>query len=266
MHPFLDVATPLALKAAERLTALRYTTLVKERKEDHSLVTNADHEADKILRDGLRAAFPDHAILTEESGLEGSPKSQYVWIIDPLDGTKSYARGTTGFSVMVGLIKEGKPFLGIVADPAEGHLYEAVKGLGARYTFASRKETLQVSTRSDLSTMPVVTSTGFPDKYSAALKPLLPGTWLEPINSVGIKVGMIVRQRADIYLTHHGIHYWDSCAPLVILEEAGGKMMYGNGDPLVYALDGIYNHPGRIVATNNQNHADVLAQISKGMP
>src|SRR5688572_30214788 len=120
---FLAVARDLALQAGRRLMELRQTELVRERKADRSLVTNADHEADRIIRTGLRQQFPDHAILTEESGLDGDPDSTFVWMVDPLDGTRAYAKGTHGFSVMIGLLKEGRPFAGVVMDPWEGHLY-----------------------------------------------------------------------------------------------------------------------------------------------
>jgi myo-inositol-1(or 4)-monophosphatase len=64
--------------------------LVKQRKADRSLVTNADHTADEIIRAGLKKHFPNHSILTEESGLEGDFNAEFVWVVDPLDGTKAY--------------------------------------------------------------------------------------------------------------------------------------------------------------------------------
>jgi len=115
-HSFLDVARPLAEEAARRIMALRESPLVRKRKTDRSLVTNADEEADRILREGLRKAFPDHAIITEESGLDGSPRAEYVWMVDPLDGTRAYAAGLSGYSVMVGLLKNVKPFAGVVVE------------------------------------------------------------------------------------------------------------------------------------------------------
>src|SRR5438105_10938256 len=102
LSPFLEVARGLALAAASRLMELRQTTLIKERKADYSLVTNADREADHIIRTGLRNAFPSHSILTEESVLEGRADAEFVWVVDPLDGTKAYVRGTSGFSVRIG--------------------------------------------------------------------------------------------------------------------------------------------------------------------
>src|SRR5258708_39139940 len=102
---FVDVARRLAIEAGRRLMELRETTLIKERKPDRALVTNADREADQIIRRGLRLHFPKHAVLTAESGMEGVPDSEYVWVVDPLYGTQACVRGSKGFSVMIGLLK-----------------------------------------------------------------------------------------------------------------------------------------------------------------
>ena len=147
MHPFLDVARPLAEKAAARLTELLKQPLTQERKADRSWVTNADYEADSIIRQGLRQAFPDHAVLTEESHLQGSADAEYVWLVDPLDGTRSYIRGTPGYSVMVGLLRHGIPYAGVVVDPVEQRTYEALRGLGAYEIHAGNRQALHVSKR-----------------------------------------------------------------------------------------------------------------------
>src|SRR5690242_2381144 len=102
---FIEAARPLALAAAKRLMEMRLEPLEKQRKADHSIVTSADHAADKIIREGLHKAFPKHAVLTEESGLEGDRTTEFVWVVDPLDGTKAYVKGVAGFSVMIGLLR-----------------------------------------------------------------------------------------------------------------------------------------------------------------
>ncbi len=266
MHPFLDVARELATEAGGRLMELRLTTLHKERKADHSLVTNADHEADRIIRTGLRKAFPKHAVLTEESGLEGSAASEYVWVVDPLDGTKAYVNGSAGFSVMIGLLKAGAPFAGVVFDPWEGHLYEAVRGGGTCHTFEGKQVQVHVSKRTKWPDMPVITSTGFPQPLQKKLQALFPGPWLPPVNSVGVKVGFIARQLVDIYINHHSVHYWDTVAPQIILEEAGGTFSFLTGKPLAYGLTGNYHHAGPTLATNGKRHEEALEILRGAMP
>jgi 3'(2'), 5'-bisphosphate nucleotidase len=265
-HPFLKTAIALALEAGDRLKTLRLQPLLQERKADHSIVTNADKAADLIIRNGLQQAFPDHSILTEESGMTGALEAEYVWVVDPLDGTKAYVNGVAGFSVMIGLLKGSKPYAGVVFDPWDGHLYMAMKGTGTWYRQEGETKLAHVSCRKELPQMPVITSTGFPESMDRSLRRQLQAAWLPPINSVGVKVGFLVRQEADIYLNHHNVHYWDTCAPQIILEEAGGRITLTNGQELLYDLHSNLRHRGPTVASNNQRHSDLLKIVEPFMP
>ena len=236
--------------------------IVENRKADRSLVTNADRAANDLICRGLRESFPDHGIVSEESGPEGPPDASFVWLVDPLDGTRAYARGKPGFCVMLGLLRDKRPVVGVVYDPTEDRLYEAAKGSGAFHTRRGVRERLRVSARASLSEMPVVTSTGFPDRLKSDLKSEFPGPWLEPINSVGVKVGLLARGEGDIYINQHAVHLWDSAGPLAILEEAGGKMTLWNGAPLEHDPTGRLVHPGPLLATNGPRHQDVAAILS----
>jgi len=259
----LNVARQLILQAADRLTELAKQPLTRERKHDASLVTNADHEVDRLIRDGLRAAFPDHAVLTEESGLHRAPESPFVWAVDPLDGTRAYAKGIPGFSVMIGLLKDGAPYLGLVADPLEGYCYEAARGVGAFLTNRAGERTpLRVSQRNAWTQMPLITSTGFPQTTTDAVNALLGSPFVAPINSVGIKVGLVVRQVADIYLNHHLVSYWDTCAPQIILEEAGGRFTMIDGSPLTYRLADSHVHPRPTIASNGTRHNELVKLLT----
>jgi 3'(2'), 5'-bisphosphate nucleotidase len=261
---FLDAARPLAIEAGRRLMALRETKLIKERKADHSLVTNADREADVIICEGLKKSFPSHAILTEESGLEGRADTEYLWVVDPLDGTRAYARGTDGFSVMIGLLHHGKPFAGIVYDPWEERLYEAQSGEGSFETFDKKRERLQVTQRKQWASMPLIASTDLPPAIAEKIKAALPCPWVPSKNSVGIKVGVLVRQEADLYVNHHPVHYWDTVAPQVILEEAGGVFSFPDGKPLIYDLERGFQHLQPPLASNGQRH-DEFVRIMHGI-
>jgi Archaeal fructose-1,6-bisphosphatase and related enzymes of inositol monophosphatase family len=261
---FLSVARRLAEEAAQAVLALHDNDSVQSRKEDESPVTQADLRSDEIIRTGLLQEFPNHAILTEEAGMTGAGDSDFVWMVDPLDGTKAYAKKIPGFCVMVGLLKFGKPYLGVVVDPLEGRIYEAIRGQGAFQTFGGKKEKLTVSVRDDFSKMPLVVSTGFPEEALNKIRDELPGPLLPPINSVGIKVGLLVRQEADIYVNHHGVSYWDTCAPKVILEEAGGSFTRIGGSPLEYPLYEPYSHQTKTLASNGTLHSE-LVQVLHGI-
>ncbi len=258
---FVDVARRLAIEAGRRLMELRQAPLTQSRKADHSVVTNADHAADQIIREGLRAAFPAHAILTEESGFHGDPSAEYVWLVDPMDGTRAFIRNKEGFSVMIGLLRNGQPYAGVVMDPWQDRLYDALKGEGTFHTYQGQRERVQVSQRSDWAAMPLVTSTGFPEPTAQKIKAQLPTPWIPAVNSVGIKVGLLVRQEADLYVNHHSVHYWDTAAPQIILEEAGGQFTFHNGTPLVYHLNSDFRHGAPTVATNGRQHAEFVRII-----
>ena len=259
---FLSTASKLAQEAAQAVLKFYQEPLEKNRKEDRSFVTDADLRSDEILRKGLGKAFPDHRVLTEEDGLSGNADSEYVWLIDPLDGTSAFVKGIPGFCVMVGLLKAGRPCLGVVVDPLEGSIYEAVSGEGAFLIRKGGRSRLKVSTRDDFSEMPLVTSTGISPERLEEVRKKIPSPLYHPINSVGIKVGLLVRQMADIYVSHHSVHLWDTCAPQVILEEAGGRITYADGGPLRYDLLSDHDHRNLIVASNGARHQDLVRQLT----
>jgi len=260
---FLDVATDLAKKAAAEIAKLLKTPTVQYQKADHSLCTEADLKSDELILTGLRQNFPDHAILSEETGLSGNPRSEFVWMVDPLDGTKAFAKGIPGFCVMVGLVKEDEPHLGVVVDPLEGHIYQGIRGQGAFHIQKGRREALRVSSRRDFSQMPIALSPNFPEEALRKIQEELKGPLLEPIHSVGIKAGLLLRQIGDLYLNHHPVSYWDTCAPKIILEEAGGLMTRWEGSALTYELTPPYAHEGLTFASNGTRHLDVVEILTK---
>jgi 3'(2'), 5'-bisphosphate nucleotidase len=183
--------------------------------------------------------------------------------VDPLDGTKAYARLIPGFSVMVALLFQGRPVLGVVYDPLDGHLFEAVRGGGCYHTHQGRRRRVRVSDRARFDEMPVVVSTGFPETWRSFLADELKFPFLPPINSVGIKVAHVVRQEADVYINHHPVHLWDTAAPGLILAEAGGRMTLLDGTPLAYDLDGDLRHPQGTLATNGRRHQDLVSIVRR---
>lgn len=258
----LEVARGAAYEAGRCVMDVLRSTVETSRKADQSLVTNADHAANKVILDVVRRAFPDHGILSEETGREGPPSAEFVWMVDPLDGTRAFARGVPGFSVMVGLLKAGQPHLGVVFDPVAQTCFEAQRGQGAFLVAPGRRVPLRVSSRADWLAMPVITSKGFPESLRRGLEQKCGLSFLEPINSVGVKVGYMIRRLADIYLNHHPVHYWDTCAPLLILEEAGGRMTHWDGSPLAYCENKNHVHPFATVASNGVRHDELVSLLA----
>lgn len=261
VQSYLNTAILLAQDAAKIVLNLYNQPFSKSKKSDNSWVTAADLISDEIIRQGLEKSFSTHTILTEEHGFSGRTGSEWTWLVDPLDGTKAYEKGIAGFSVMVGLLKSGIPYLGVVVDPLEDFVYYAVKSKGSFVMHQGKKSQLRVSNRQEFSQMPLVVSPGFPEDKLKSIQDELKSPIVSPMNSVGIKVGLLARQVADIYINHHDVHYWDTCAPQVILEEAGGVFTKINGEPLTYELIGDYSHHALTLASNGPCHDELIKKF-----
>ncbi|PIE66455.1 MAG: hypothetical protein CSA24_00085 [Deltaproteobacteria bacterium] len=241
----LEVAIALAREAGAAIEQVRRAGFEARHKSDRSPVTAADLAADKILREGLTAAFPADGLLTEESGWVAPPNAHRAWVIDPLDGTNAFVDGAIrGYAVQVGLLVDGAPRLGVVFEPRFDRLFYAVAGQGAWLATGGAAPTrLRVSAHAKPSEMPVVTSTTMPAERRQRLLDLgFPDGGR--LRSVGIKVGELVTGRADIYVSDHPVKYWDSCAPMIILTEAGGQAAHVDGRPMTYVLGGQVHHDG----------------------
>jgi len=123
-------------------------------------------------------------------------------------------------------------------NPVEGHIFEAVLGGGAFHTLHGLRRRVHVSARKDLSIMPVITSTDFPEALNENLRRSLCGPWLGAISSVGIKVGYMVRKLADIYINHRGVHYWDTCAPQIIWKRPADHDVLGWESARLFVREG----------------------------
>ena len=262
----LEKALELASLASEKILQILKTNFSTQKKEDNSPVTIADLEADQIIREGLLKSFPQHAILTEENGLISNDKSEYVWLIDPLDGTKAFAKKIPGFCVMIGLLRSGIPHMGVVADPLDKSIYCALKGEQAYKLQGPFRKILNVSDRSRSQEMPLVVSTGFPKPALEKIKAHFSCPLLDPINSVGIKVSYLIQKKADVYLNHHDVSLWDTCAPQIILEEAGGLFTKMDGNPLSYSeLKVPYSHHAKTFASNRKKHQEWVEWLMENL-
>ncbi|MEX0907275.1 MAG: 3'(2'),5'-bisphosphate nucleotidase CysQ [Gemmatimonadota bacterium] len=199
-----------------------------------SPVTAADHASSDAITAHLRAAFPDDAILCEETADDPARLvAERLWIVDPLDGTKEFLAQNGEFAVMIGLAIRGRPVAGVVYLPATDTMFYAADGAGAWVEQNGKSERLASSAPGD--GLRIVTSRSHADATVEALCASLPISERRPSGSVGIKCSLIARGEADLYA--HPVPYmgeWDTCAPEVILREAGGSVTDCNGRPLRY--------------------------------
>ena len=231
--------------------------------EDREPVTQADTIANEIIVARLRQEFPDDGILAEES-IDTSHRldKSRVWMIDPLDGTSGFIEGNGDFAVQIGLSERGECVLGVVYLPLTGVLYRAVRGGG---TWIDRPdcevEKVRVSDHREISMMRLAASR---THRSPRMDQVVQAFGLQEEvrrGSVGIKVGLIVEQQCDLYIhLSPRTKQWDTCAPEIILREAGGSLTDLFGQPLAYNKVEVQNRNG-IVASNGAAHPRIIESL-----
>lgn len=205
------------------LSYFRGTNLGIETKSNiYDVVTRADKQGEAFLLEQIQKLFPDHAVLGEESGAHAGT-GDYLWVIDPLDGTNNFSQGLPVFTVSIGLQYKGEAVLGVVYAPYFDELYTAVKGGGAYLNGKS----LRVSAKSALAES--VLGTGFPydkdvnpDNNAGNLVSILPSLrGIRRMGSAAYDLACVAAGFLDGYW-ELALHPWDICAGALLVEEAGG--------------------------------------------
>lgn len=265
----LDAAVALARKAGAAILEHYAREIISENKigiDDRSEpVTEADREASRIIVRGLAELFPEDAILSEEEAdeSEGRLASRRVWIIDPIDGTFGFIRKDGDFAVQIGLAENGEAVVGVVYLPAHQILYYASKGSGAFLVQNDNEPVrLSVSANTDFSEMNIAVSR---DHRSPKMSRIVKDLGLKQEigrGSVGVKIGLIAERLCDLYVhLSHRTKFWDTCAPQVILEEAGGRITDLFGSEFRYDIGNVMNLNG-ILASNGVSHEQVLTRLT----
>lgn len=221
-----------------------------------NLVTDIDKASEKYIKEFVQKKYPSHSILAEESG-ELKNQSEYLWVVDPLDGTTNFAHGLPIFSVSIGLQKNGVTIAGVVYDVMQDITYYAEQGSGA-YANSSK---ITVSKNSNLARSVLVT--GFPyniiedpdnalEKFTALTKA---ARGVRRLGSAAIDLCYVARGVFDGFWEVY-LHPWDICAGKLILEEAGGLVTDFEGN----SID-IYNH--HLLATNGHIHNKMMDILGK---
>ncbi len=236
LRTMLDFAVEAAWQAGKITLEYFQTGTAVERKADASPVTLADRRAEESLREGIQRTFPDHGILGEEFG-EIPGRSPYRWVLDPLDGTRSFIQGVPLYGVMMGLEYDGRMILGVVHFPALSETVYAAKGQGC-YCNGRRAHVSAVSRLEEA----VVTATDVQSLYREGRGPVfeslqtrtrLQRTWGDCYGHILVATG-----RAEIMLDPI-LKIWDCAALQPILEEAGGTFTDWTGNPTHMGGNGI---------------------------
>jgi len=252
MHPMLNIAVKAARRAGGIISraSQNLDVLTVKHKSLNDLVSEVDRAAEEAIIDVIKSAYPEHAILAEESGASGD--SEYVWIIDPLDGTTNFLHGFPQYCVSVGLLHKGVPTQGVIFDPTRNDLYTASRGRGA---YLNDKR-LRVSRRDKL--IDGLIGTGFPfrmfeylDAYNAMLKDMM-------TKCAGVRrPGAAALDLAAVAAGHFdgfweiGLSPWDMAAGVLMITESGGLV----GD---FEGNDKFMERGQIVAGNPKIFSQIL--------
>ena len=254
MHPMLNIGVRAARAAGRVITrnVERVDTLRIDVKGRNDFVSDVDRQAEADIVAVLHRAYPDHAILGEESGATGADDAEYRWIVDPLDGTTNFLHGLPHFSVSIALLRAGRPFQAVVYDPMRQELFTAGKGDGA-YLDAKR---IRVSGTGRLED--ALLGTGFPyrtgqslDFYQRTARHFTEASGgIRRLGSAALDLAYVAAGRLDgCWLT--GLSAWDVAAGALIVREAGG---------LVNDFDGgdAWMESGEVVAATPRVHHPML--------
>ena len=255
MHPMLNIATRAARSAGdlivrhmERLDELTVTS-----KNPNDFVSEVDRQAEATIIRILHRAYPDHGFLAEEGGETAG--NDYLWIIDPLDGTTNFLHGFPSFAVSIGLRHKGKLEQAVVYDPLTQEMFTASRGAGALLN----NRRIRVTRRSGLSG--ALLGTGFPfkaqqhlDNYLAMFKALFPETaGIRRQGSAALDLAYVAAGRLDGFW-EIGLNPWDMAAGALLIREAGGIV----GD---FQGGGQYFETGNLVAGNPKVFAAIIRTI-----
>lgn len=248
---------------AGRRILRHYGTAEHQTKAGGSPVTAADLEANAYLVEAIGQAFPGEPVLAEESadpaGRQGADR---LWIVDPLDGTKEFLAENGEFSVMIGFVEAGRPRVGVVYLPARGLLYAAGSGVGAWSERGGRRRELHCVPAA-VGGLRLVGSRSHPDPLLVEMTGALGIEDVRPSGSVGIKCALIAEGERDLYI--HPVPYlkeWDTCAPELIVTEAGGVVTDCLGEPLEYNKERPAQ-PHGIVACGADVHEEVIGVVAR---
>jgi 3'(2'), 5'-bisphosphate nucleotidase len=233
-----------------------------EIKGDNSPVTAADKDANELIVEGLRKAFPGDAILAEESTDDlARQSSRRLWCVDPLDGTREFIDKNGMFVVMIGLAIDGEAKAGVVYQPTEDLLLWGANGVSGVID-KGQEVAHSVTDCIHSNEASMVVSRSHRSATVTAVAERLGVKSEKPLGSVGLKVAYIVMGNAEIYLsTSDRMMEWDTCAPEAILRASGGTVSDIRGEPLRYNKTKPNTHFG-VLATNGPLHRDAVLALA----
>lgn len=255
LQEVLEVARSAALEAGKYILNNLGQAQKPEFKGERNIVTEVDRKSEEIIKSHLEREFPDFEILGEELG--GETKSQYYWLIDPLDGSNNFFHSYPVFCISIALMQAKQPLLGIIYDPSRNELFHTIKGKGAYLN----QQKIAVSTTTNLKGS--LLATGFyyefktqPDTNIEHFVDLLCSSQgIRRSGSAAIDLAYVAAGRLDGFW-ELGLKPWDTASGWLMVEEAGGKVSKLNGSE----FDPFYPE---IVSSNGLIHAQIIEVLKR---
>jgi myo-inositol-1(or 4)-monophosphatase len=222
-----------------------------------NLVTEMDGKSEALIIRQIRKKYPDHSVLSEESGLFDKSSSRYKWIIDPLDGTTNYAHCFNFFSVSIALMKDEHIIAGVVYDPIRDEMFSAAKGCGAYLNGKSIRVSKITNIKESL------LSTGFPYKLGKAMKKnighfisfMMKAQAIRRPGSAALDLCYVAAGRFDGFWEME-LHPWDTAAGLLIVKEAGGMVTD-------FKANAFNPFMKQVAASNSRIHSQMMYVLKK---
>ncbi|HXQ66325.1 MAG TPA: histidinol-phosphatase [Alphaproteobacteria bacterium] len=255
IEDFLRLAAQLADESGEIILRYFRSDLAVHDKADLSPVTIADREAETAMRRRIETHFPDHGIIGEEHGAK-NPGAPYVWVLDPIDGTKSFITGKPLFGTLIALLHEGRAILGVINHPALHERWTGARGSPSLFNGAAAK------TRACESLAKAVVYTTSPYMFAsaedaAAYERVRTKAKLALFGTDCYGYGLVASGFADL-VVEAGLKLYDYCALIPVLEGAGGVISDWRGLPLGLHSD------GRVLAAGDARaHREALRLLSE---
>lgn len=234
----LENVIQLAQQAGEHLQKFYAQNVEIKIKEDHTPVTEADLFISQFLTQELHKLTPEIPVLSEENckiPLSERRQWQEYWIIDPLDGTQQFINRTDQFAVVIGLVQQNQPVLGVIHAPILDKTYFAQRGKGAYLIENKQKQKLRSNTGllSDKLHLHIAVGLSKHDDIFAAVLPPYSAD-LHSYGSSSLKAGLVAEGKADCYVRIGDTGEWDTAVPEILLAETGGKIFDLHFQPLTY--------------------------------